>query len=91
MNARDTLVKAGTMTNNCVNFTPASAGLRYYDVVHPVVGITTLTEFYFHSALRQANFFFQADHISANGLNYRWITHPGNFLPEEKLSRFSDA
>ena len=52
---RDTLVICGTVANICVHYTAASAGLRFYDVVHPVEGISALTEFDFHAALRQAS------------------------------------
>lgn len=71
VNDRDTLIVAGTVANICVHYTAASAGLRYYDVVHPVEGITALTEFDYHSALRQARFLFQADLVSAEGLTYQ--------------------
>lgn len=70
VNDRDSLVVVGTVANICVHYTAASAGLRYYDVIHPVEGISALTEFDFHAALRQATFLFQAELVNANGLSF---------------------
>lgn len=67
---RDTLVICGTVANICVHYTAASAGLRFHDVVHPVEGITALTEFDFHAAMRQASWLFQARLVHAEGLTY---------------------
>lgn len=67
---RDTLVICGTVANICVHYTAASAGLRFYDVVHPVEGISALTEFDHHAALRQASWLFQARLVHADGLAF---------------------
>lgn len=67
---RDTLIVAGTVANICVHHTAASAGLRYYDVVHPVDGISALTEFDRQAALRQAAFLFQAALVPGEGLSF---------------------
>ena len=67
---RDTLVICGTVANICVHYTAASAGLRYYDVVHPVEGVSALTEFDLHAAFRQASWLFQARLVRADGLEY---------------------
>lgn len=67
---RDTLVIVGTVANICVHYTAASAGLRYYDVVHPVDGLSALTEFDRQAALRQATFLFQADLVESEGLRF---------------------
>ena len=68
---KDTLVIVGTVANICVHYTAASAGLRYYNVIHPVEALSALTEFDYHSALRQSTFLFQADLVSADGLTYQ--------------------
>lgn len=67
---RDTLVICGTVANICVHYTAASAGLRYYRVVHPVEAISALTEFDRHAALRQASWLFQAELVRAAGLRF---------------------
>lgn len=67
---RDTLVICGTVANICVHYTAASAGLRWYDVVHPVEGLSALTEFDLHAALRQASWLFQAELVHADGLGF---------------------
>lgn len=56
----ETLVVCGTVANICVHYTAASAGLRWYRVVHPVDAISALTPFDREAALRQASFLFQA-------------------------------
>ncbi len=56
----DTLVVCGTVANICVHYTAASAGLRWYRVIHPVDGLSAMTPFDMESALRQAHFLFQA-------------------------------
>lgn len=65
---RSQLVICGTVANICVHYTAASAGLRFLDVVHPVEGISALTEFDLHAALRQASWLFQARLVHADGL-----------------------
>ena len=67
---RDTLVICGTVANICVHYTAASAGLRYLDVVHPVEGVSALTEFDLHAAFRQASWLFQARLVHADGVVY---------------------
>lgn len=67
---RDTLVIVGTVANICVHYTAASAGLRYYNVIHPVDGISALTEFDYHATLRQSTFLFQAQLVVGENLNF---------------------
>ncbi len=67
---RGTLVICGTVANICVHYTAASAGLRWYDVVHPVEGLSALTEFDLHASLRQASWLFGADLVRADGLSF---------------------
>jgi len=67
---RDCLVVCGTVANICVHYTAASAGLRFYDVVHPVEGISALTEFDRHAAFRQASWLFGAKLVHADGLRF---------------------
>lgn len=56
----DTLIVCGTAANICVHYTAASAGLRWYRVIHPVDALSALTPFDLEAALRQASFLFQA-------------------------------
>jgi nicotinamidase-related amidase len=56
----DTLVVCGTVASICVHYTAASAGLRWYRVIHPVDALSALTPFDMEAALRQASFLFQA-------------------------------
>jgi len=70
VDGRNALVICGTVANICVHYTAASAGLRWYDVVHPVEGISALTEFDMHAALRQASWLFQAELVHAGGLGF---------------------
>lgn len=67
---RDTLVICGTVANICVHYTAASAGLRFYDVVHPLEGLSALTEFDLHASLRQATWLFHAQVVHADGLSF---------------------
>lgn len=64
----DTLIVCGTVANICVHYTAASAGLRWYRVIHPVDALSALTEFDMHAALRQASFLFQATLTTVDGL-----------------------
>ncbi len=64
----DTLVICGTVANICVHYTAASAGLRWYRVIHPIDALSALTEFDMESALRQASFLFQAELTTVEGL-----------------------
>jgi nicotinamidase-related amidase len=63
-----TLVVCGTVANICVHYTAASAGLRWYRVIHPVDALSALTPFDRASALRQASFLFQATLTTVDGL-----------------------
>lgn len=67
---RDHLVVCGTVANICVHYTAASAGLRYLNVVHPVDGISAITEFDRQAALRQASWLFQAELVRSEGLGF---------------------
>ena len=64
----DTVIVCGTVANICVHYTAASAGLRWYGVIHPVDAISALTEFDMEAALRQATFLFQARLTTVDGL-----------------------
>jgi len=64
----DTLIICGTVANICVHYTAASAGLRWYRVIHPVDALSALTEFDMEAALRQASFLFQATLTTVDGL-----------------------
>ena len=64
----DTLVVCGTVANICVHYTASSAGIRWYDVIHPVDALSALTEFDMESALRQATMLFQAELTTVDGL-----------------------
>ncbi len=64
----DTLILCGTVANICVHYTAASAGLRWYRVIHPVDALSALTPFDLEAALRQASFLFQATLTTTDGL-----------------------
>lgn len=64
----ETLIVCGTVANICVHYTAASAGLRWYRVVHPVDALSALTEFDMEAALRQASFLFQAELTTVEGI-----------------------
>jgi len=64
----DTLIICGTVANICVHYTAASAGLRWYRVIHPIDALSALTEFDMEAALRQASFLFQATLTTVDGL-----------------------
>lgn len=64
----DTLIVCGTVANICVHYTAASAGLRWYSVIHPIDALSALTPFDFESALRQASFLFQARLTTVEGI-----------------------
>lgn len=67
----DTLIVCGTVANICVHYTAASAGLRWYRVIHPVDALSALTPFDYETALRQASFLFQATLTTVAGLTGR--------------------
>ena len=52
------LVIVGTMSNVCVLHTAASAGLRWYHIVVPADGISTLTDFDQAASLRQISWLY---------------------------------
>lgn len=64
----DTVIICGTVANICVHYTASSAGLRWYDVIHPVDALSALTEFDMEAALRQATMLFQAELTTVEGL-----------------------
>lgn len=64
----ETVIVCGTVANICVHYTAASAALRWYNVIHPIDGISALTEFDMEAALRQAHFLFNATLTTVDGL-----------------------
>ena len=64
----DTLIVVGTVANICVHYTAASAGLRWYRVIHPIDALSALTPFDMEAALRQASFLFQARLTTVEGI-----------------------
>lgn len=64
----DTLIICGTVASICVHYTAASAGLRWYRVIHPIDALSALTPFDMEAALRQASFLFQAVLTTSDGL-----------------------
>ena len=56
----DTLIICGTVANICVHYTAASAGLRWYRIIHPVDAIAALSEFDRIAAFHQASWLFGA-------------------------------
>ena len=64
----DTLVICGTVANICVQYTAASAALRWYDVVIPRDGISALDPFDLESSLRQTAFVFAGRVTTAAGV-----------------------
>jgi nicotinamidase-related amidase len=70
VHGRECLVIAGTVANICVHYTAASAGLRFYDVVVPVEGVSALTEFDLHATFRQISWLFGGRLVHADGLRF---------------------
>jgi nicotinamidase-related amidase len=64
----DTLVICGTLANMCVQYTAASAALRWYGVVIPRDAIPALDPFDLESALRQTVFAFAGRLTTVNGV-----------------------
>lgn len=64
----NTLIICGTVASICVHYTAASAGLRWYRVIHPIDALSALTPFDMEAALRQASFLFQAVLTTSDGL-----------------------
>jgi nicotinamidase-related amidase len=64
----DTLVICGTVANICVQYTAASAALRWYDIVIPRDAISALDPFDLESSLRQASFLFAGRVTTAAGV-----------------------
>jgi len=54
----ENLVIVGTVANICVLHTAASAGLRWYNIVVPMDGISALTEFDYYLTLRQVSWLY---------------------------------
>jgi nicotinamidase-related amidase len=69
----ETLIICGTVANICVQYTAASAGLRWYKVILPVDAISGFTEAEKREALRQLNWLFQAR-----------LTRVGNFVANKR-------
>ena len=67
---RDCLVIVGTVANICVHYTAASAGLRFYEIVVPVEGVSALTEFDLHASFRQISWLFRGRLVHAEGLRF---------------------
>ncbi len=53
------LVIVGTVANICVLHTAASAGLRWYNIVIPMDGVSALTEFDYYLTLRQVSWLYR--------------------------------
>lgn len=64
----DTLLICGTLANMCVQYTAASAGLRWYAVVIPRDAISALEPFDLEASLRQATFITAGTLTTANGV-----------------------
>ncbi|MCE4602991.1 MAG: cysteine hydrolase [Desulfurococcales archaeon] len=65
------LVVVGTVANICVLHTVASAALRWYKVYVPIDGISALTEFDMHAALRQIDFLYKGVIVrSVDGISF---------------------
>jgi len=60
-------VIVGTVANICVLHTAASAALRWYKVVVPIDGISALTEFDMHAALRQIDYLYRGTLVRTAG------------------------
>ncbi len=67
----DTLVICGTVANISVQYTAASATLRWYEVVIPRDAISALDPFDLESSLRQAAFVFAGRITTADALSVR--------------------
>lgn len=64
-------VIVGTVANICVLHTAASAALRWYKVYVPMDGISALTDFDYHAALRQIHFLYKGIIVkSAEGIEF---------------------
>jgi nicotinamidase-related amidase len=63
-----TLVICGTVANICVQYTAASAALRWYDVVIPRDAISALERFDLEASLRQADFVLGGQLTTARGV-----------------------
>jgi nicotinamidase-related amidase len=64
----DTLVICGTLANSCVQYTAASAALRWYDVVIPRDAVSAFEPFDLESSLRQTAFVFGGRITTAAGV-----------------------
>ncbi|MCE4606143.1 MAG: cysteine hydrolase [Desulfurococcales archaeon] len=65
------LVIVGTVANICVLHTAASAGLRWYNIVVPMDGISALTEFDYYLTLRQVSWLYNGKVVrSVDGVEF---------------------
>ena len=64
----DTVVICGTLANSCVQYTAASAALRWYDIVIPHDAVSALEPFDLESSLRQTAFVFGGRITTAAGV-----------------------
>jgi nicotinamidase-related amidase len=64
----DTLVICGTVANICVQYTAASAAMRWYNVVIPRDAVSALEPFDLESSLRQTAFLFAGRITTAAGI-----------------------
>jgi nicotinamidase-related amidase len=67
---KDTLLICGTVANNAVHYTAASAALRWYDVVIPRDAISALDPFDLESSLRQTAFVLAGRITTAAAVTY---------------------
>ncbi len=66
-----TLIVTGTVSNICVLHTAGSAALRWMHVIVPVDGVSALTEFDQHAALRQIAFLYRGTITRSEGITVR--------------------
>ncbi|MEM3195096.1 MAG: isochorismatase family cysteine hydrolase [Metallosphaera sp.] len=66
-----TLVIVGTVGNVCVLHTAGSAALRWYNVVLPMDGISTLTEFDYYATLRQVDFLYKGKIVKSESIAFK--------------------
>ncbi len=64
------LVIVGTVANICVLHTAGSAALRWFEVVVPEDGISSLTPFDAHAALRQISFLYRGKITTAGKISF---------------------
>jgi nicotinamidase-related amidase len=64
----ETLILCGTVANICVQYTAASAALRWYDVIVPHDAVSALDPFDLAASLRQTSFLFAGKVTTVGGL-----------------------